>query len=130
MDLAKTHQLKIYSMSSRNLSYFDKTFFSAGPLEFLHLIQNADFVISNSFHVSVFSVIYNKSFFVVGRKAGINSRMVNLLSKFDIQDRMITDWEKDKRNVREINFTIVKEKLEEYRLKSMKFIDDSLALSK
>ena len=36
-----------------------------GPLEFLSLIDNAEFVVSNSFHATAFSIIYKKQFVTI-----------------------------------------------------------------
>lgn len=51
---------------------------------FLYLIKNADYVITDSFHGSVFSIIYNKDFCVFERhnpkdRTAQNSRIYNLL---------------------------------------------------
>ena len=37
-----------------------------GPSEFLSLIDKADSVVSNSFHATVFSILYNKPFLTFG----------------------------------------------------------------
>ena len=41
-----------------------------GPIEFLNLIYNADYILTDSFHASVFSIVYNKPFRVFGRAIG------------------------------------------------------------
>lgn len=58
------------------------------PVDFLQMIRHAEFVICTSFHAVVFSLIFNKNFFVIGM--GENSgRVSNLLSELSLQDRMI-----------------------------------------
>jgi hypothetical protein len=49
----------------------------AGPLEFLGLLSKAEFVISNSFHGCIFSILFNKQFFSP-RHGHSNERMRNL----------------------------------------------------
>ena len=47
------------------LPYADVNISDASPLEFLSLINNADVVISNSFHATAFSIIFNKDFIII-----------------------------------------------------------------
>lgn len=80
--------LKIYSIF--NLNYADECFYNEGPLGFLSLIKNAKFVISNSFHATAFSIIYNVPFCVVNRKEDINTRMKDLLSLLGMKNRLLS----------------------------------------
>lgn len=60
----------------------------AGPSEFISLLANASFVVSDSFHACVFSILFNKPLIVVPRVAGIemSDRIETLLRTFDLQD--------------------------------------------
>ncbi len=61
----------------------------AGPREFLGLFDNASFVITSSFHGSVFSLI-NKKPFVVTLYKNTSSRVTELLDSFKCSDHIIT----------------------------------------
>lgn len=65
----------------------------AGPAEFVSLISGAQFVLTDSFHGAVFSIIYRKPFAVFERnKSGhvsMNSRLYDLLALFDQSHRLI-----------------------------------------
>lgn len=65
-----------------------------GPGEFLYIIDHAKFVVTDSFHGTVFSIIFNKQFYVFDR-AGIhndmNSRIQTLLSTFSLENRFINE---------------------------------------
>lgn len=50
----------------------------AGPQEFLGLIKNAEFVVTNSFHGTAFSIIYRKNFFTFLNKNDRNSRLESI----------------------------------------------------
>ena len=66
--------------------------YSAGPGEFLSLINNAELVCSDSFHCIVFAIIFSKPFIVykrIGNENNMLSRLKTLLSKFGFEDR----WE-------------------------------------
>ena len=54
------------------------------------LIQNAAFVLSNSFHATAFSVIFEKEFAVVERTEQLNSRMRDFTALLGLSERMVT----------------------------------------
>lgn len=94
---------KIVSVNnSGKLPYADVNISDASPLEFLSLINNANVVISNSFHATAFSIILNKEFYVYPVIRHKNqSRMIDLLNQFQLSDRYNTskiqsniNWEK------------------------------------
>ncbi len=61
----------------------------AGPREFLGLFEHASYVITSSFHGTVFSLI-NKKPFVVTLYKNTSSRVTELLENFELSDRIIT----------------------------------------
>ena len=71
--------------------YSDKVIKNMGPIDFISYIKNAEFVISNSFHGTAFSIIFEKQFAVVNRKEAINTRMRDLLSILKIENRLISE---------------------------------------
>ena len=79
--LAKEKALKIYAICPHELRYADKNFVYAGPETFVSLIKNASYVVSNSFHGTVFAMIYHVPFKVVDRPDGLNVRMHDLLER-------------------------------------------------
>lgn len=91
MKIAKERNMKIYSINPGKFSYADKSFKTVGPDMFLALIKNSDYVVTNSYHAVVFSVIYRKEFLVIGRKEAINIRMEDLMYHLNIGDRFLQD---------------------------------------
>ena len=92
----------------------------AGPLEFLILIENADMVITSSFHAVAFSLIFNTPFVAtMTGNANLFERIKNLLQVSGLESRNylnlknIKNWENEK-----IDFNIANEKMK-------KFIEDS-----
>jgi polysaccharide pyruvyl transferase WcaK-like protein len=70
----------------------DELLFDVGPKDFLNLIRNAEYVLTDSFHGSIFSIIYHKNFLVFNRyknssKVSKNSRIDTLLNEFDLSER-------------------------------------------
>ena len=71
--------------------YADYIVRNSGPIDFISLIANADIVITNSFHCTAFSIIFEKNFYVVPRThQKVNSRMGDLLSLIKQSTHMIT----------------------------------------
>lgn len=86
-ELAKKRDLKIISVFP--MEGADEIYMDMGPLEFLGTILNADTVLSNSFHATAFSLIFQKDFFVVNRNESINTRMRDLLESVGLSTRLI-----------------------------------------
>ena len=80
---------KISSVGPRRLKYADKNLIYASPEEFVGLVKNARCVISNSFHGTMFAMIYHRDFFVVKREDGLNERMVDLLGRYRLSHRLV-----------------------------------------
>lgn len=55
----------------------------------LKSFYDADFVVTDSFHGTVFSIIFEKPFVSIANKARGASRFISLLSQLDLEDRLI-----------------------------------------
>lgn len=87
----------------------------AGPNEFLGLIACAECVVTNSFHGTAFSMIFNKEFYCVSA-GSVNSRISDLLCRFNLEDRMIQD---DKViHDKSINYDVINNQLISEQMKS------------
>ena len=89
--IAKERNLKIFNISGSRKSYVDKDFWVSSPIDFVELIRDAEFVVSNSFHATAFSLIFQREFCVVNRSEAINERMLSLLKQYGPQDRLVAD---------------------------------------
>ncbi len=61
--------------------------FTAGPAEFLGYIQKARYVVTNSFHGTAFSIIYQKQFTVFPLNAQ-DTRIPNILRAYGLENRL------------------------------------------
>ena len=104
--IASVNKWKIYSL--QKLPYSDKNFWNTGPLEFLSLIKNSQFVLSNSFHATAFSIIYKKQFLVFNRKESINTRMKDLVDRLGLSERLLSQCETQ---FNDIDYSLVNIKL-------------------
>ena len=124
--LAKQLNLKTYSAGSFPLRYANRNFHQSGPVEFVSLIKNAEYVISNSFHGTAFSVIYQKNMCVVNRSEAINSRMLSLLESLGIADRLVGADVIIDEIIKPILYKPVQAKLNEIVEHSKKFLYQSI----
>ena len=67
----------------------DFRLYDVSPSGFLSLIKYAETVFTDSFHATVFSIIYKKDFFVLERKMSVSmgSRLQTLTSLFGMEER-------------------------------------------
>ena len=99
-----------------------------GPREFLNYIRNAEYVFTDSFHCSVFSILYKKNFFTFSRfaegaKQSTNTRIDNLLYITGLEDRRMTNDKTIEGVVNfKRNFDGVDEKLNALRKSSMDYL--------
>lgn len=103
-----------------------------GPCEFLNYIRHAEMVFTDSFHCSVFSILYHKNFFTFNRfsenaKQSTNTRIDNLLNVVGLSGRRMNK----QRNANYVlNFSRtydgVDERLEEMRKNSWAYLNRAL----
>lgn len=105
-------------------SYANVKIKKSGPIDFISLIANADYIITNSFHCSAFSIIFGKQFYVVPREhQKVNSRMADLLSMLQIDKHILTKVE-DLSESPIINYENVQKSLNSLRNDSYCYIDN------
>lgn len=112
--------------------FADETPYDVGPSEFLNLIRNAEYVCTDSFHGTVFSLINNVKFFVFRRynkksKVSTNSRLDSLLGIVDLKERLLDGNEDIEKIINmNINFENVDKKLEKFRNNSKEYLKKAL----
>lgn len=99
------------------------------PLEnWLRGFYDAEFVITDSFHACVFSILFHKPFLVIGNKKRGISRFQSLLSMFGLEDRLIDVHSQINLHVN-IDWNTIDEVLEQKREEAEKFLTNSLIVS-
>ncbi len=125
LQIAKSRNLRIYNISAFRLSYADKDYWRSGPFDFVRLIRDAEFVISNSFHATAFSLIFHREFCVVNRTEAINERMYSLLEQYGLQDRMLGNSFSIPSET--IDYPIVQTKIDEDIAASKQYLHDAIS---
>lgn len=118
---AKKNKLKIINLNDIATSYY-----YAGPVEFVNLIKNAQIIFTDSFHACCFSIIYEKTFWVVSRnsvKKNMNSRINTLLKRFGLEER----WWNETVDLKKIpDYNVAYEKLQNLRKDSYEFLEKAI----
>ena len=89
-EYAKKENARIVELSSKADSYY-----SVPPSDFIHLIDNAHLVVTDSFHAAAFSVNLNTPFYVLSRHQNdgvsnrMTSRIASLVSLFSLESRYV-----------------------------------------
>lgn len=98
--LKKITGLKVLNIQMYNMNQVvnaDDHIYDAGPADFLSLISNARYIITNSFHCCVFSYLFSKRFFVFEKyRKGTdvdnqNPRLYTLLETINRREALIRD---------------------------------------
>jgi hypothetical protein len=90
--------------------------------------DNAEYVITDSFHGCVFAILFNKPFIAYGNKARGMARFNSLLRMFGLEDRLVVS--KEEANIakikQKIDWESVNSKLTEYRNISNNYLLETL----
>ena len=115
---ADSKKLKLIILHGYAMAKETKTnIISAGPYEFIRLIQNAEYVFSASFHGLAFSIIFGKQVFVSFKNN--SDRASSLLDQLGLSDRLLPQKSKVPSNMPLIDFDDIRKKLKELRKKSL-----------
>ncbi len=93
----------------------------------LNGIYHADFVITDSFHGTVFSILFNKPFMTIGNERRGIKRFQSLLKMFDLENRIVQSEEEAMRILKTpIDYDSINIVLNKWREKSISFLSSSL----
>ena len=89
--------------------------------------RDADLVLVDSFHGTVFSILFNKPFWVIGNPKRGMTRFENLLKQFSLEDRLISANEIMTINLRKpIDWNFVNQRRSELKSFSLDFLKEAL----
>lgn len=91
---------------------------------------DAEFVITDSFHGTVFSIVFNKPFISLINPSRGASRFYSLCEELGLSKRLVSDF--DKKTINELldtepDYTFIMQKLAELRKKSETFLNETIA---
>ena len=96
--------------------------------DFVHYVKNASYVITDTFHGTCFSVIFEKSFIALLSRASHN-RQMSLLKMLDLEERALPineALEKHSHVLSDINYTVVNSILQRLTSESREWLESAL----
>lgn len=97
------------------------------PVEsWLRAFYDSEFIVTDSFHACVFSILFHKQFLVIGNKERGLARIYSLLSMFGLEDRLTSDTGLDINRMKTIDYDRVDKILAKHREESRTFLIQAL----
>lgn len=127
---AKRNKLKVYSIGGAQ-KCADK-FLDCTPFEVLAYFKNAEMIITDTFHGSIFSIINHKNFVTLVRKSVGNSygneeKLTDLLKRLDLKNRIIYNIKDMTQKLEEkINFNNTDKIIEKSRKESVEYLKNNI----
>lgn len=102
---------------------------SKGPREFLGLVRDADFVVTSSFHGTVFSILFEKEFLCVLNNNNRNSRLETLAEQTGLTAQLVRDVAAydEQRDYHSPNYETAAQRLRALREHSQNFLREALS---
>lgn len=109
-----------YRLSDRNKS-------DVSPEEFLSLLADASYILTNSFHAAALSLVFEKDFNVIvegNGKATYNTRIFSLLERYSLEDRITDNYDKAKTS--KVNYQIYRSKIDTDRQEAFTYLNNAI----
>lgn len=116
-------QVKCFTLNNLFAMLHPNKVITGSPVDFLSYIANAEYVVTNSFHGTAFSIIFNKNFSVIKNvnPNHDNSRLTNVLNMLGLEDRFVAGNE-DFHSLKPINYAEINRKVAMMRHESMEYL--------
>ena len=128
LDISEEKKIYIESIAKQlelEINYFTADEgFSLTIEEWLAMFRDASFIITDSFHGTIFSIIFNKPFFSLTNEVRGNSRFESLLSMLGLERRLNASFESVGDN--DIDWVKVRESICELKSKAFNFLRENL----
>lgn len=126
-NLSKKTGLKIIYLSYQLHEFYKKGKMICNPKveDFISLIDNAAYVISDSFHATAFSLNLNTQFIIV-YPGKFSTRLQSILEKLGLENRVAQNENNLDIIKNDINYKDINKKLEKMRNESLKWLEKSL----
>ncbi len=94
--------------------------------QWITYLTNATFVVCDSFHGTVFSILMHRPFIVLGNSYRGNTRLISLLQSVGLENRLLLDYSEISK-LPTIEWDKVDQKLDNLRIESFNFIKQALS---
>lgn len=127
--LARMFHLRVvYSfakMPDRVFPAGSETFFYSDPIEFVNLIKHARAVVTNSFHGTIFSLLYHRPFFTY-LVSSMSARVTDLLHEVGLESRSVHGYRRLTDEALELDFSKADQVIKQKRAESIAYLRKAL----
>jgi polysaccharide pyruvyl transferase WcaK-like protein len=134
MSLDQIKQIKIFA-SKKNLNiiaiaysqpWCDKNIIAISPFEWLGYFRNANYIITSTFHGTIFSIKYEKQFITLPN-ISINNKIEYILKISGLKNRILQNQsDTEKLLDSPINYKIINRKISKHIMESKKYLEESI----
>lgn len=119
-EISKKYKLKVIRLTNsiEDIFLYGRLKLNSSPSDFISLIFNAKYIFTDSFHCTIFSLMFNKQFIVFAPDK-TSLRITNILSKFNIEERIVSETNRLEEITKQIDYSNINSKLEEIRLNNL-----------
>lgn len=97
-----------------------------GPREFLSYVKHASLVFTNSYHGTIFSILYHRPFYTQVTRGGMSTRAIELTGALGLENRRYGGWLDLKAATTEQDWILPEQRLDAFRAASRGFLLDAL----
>ncbi len=94
--------------------------------QWLAMLRNASVVVTDSFHGTVFSILFHRDFYTLSNQKRGATRMSGLLGKLGLQDRLLSAQSPEITSGTDIDWAAVESRVKALREYSVTFLKDNL----
>ncbi|SHF38970.1 Polysaccharide pyruvyl transferase [Bacteroides faecichinchillae] len=126
---ALKYKLRIISLFC-SYSWCDSEFVPNSPLDIFDYFKNASYVVTDTFHGSIFSIITHSRFCTLLRSSNMQ-KLTSLLSMLHLSDRLVSHYSQlGEKLMRNIDYQLTEEALRNYRLEAAVYLQKNLERAK
>lgn len=116
--LSKKYRCNVIELHQSNFSIED----------WLNMIKNCKFLITNSYHAMCFAIIFNKPFIALSKDMGASSRFESLFELLNIENQSINSIDEiyTKDCIFNVDYEKVNQRIEEERQKGLAFLQKAI----
>ena len=105
----------------------DHFFLSLSPQKWLYVMRNADYIVTDSFHGTAFSIIFRKPFVCIYDQVRVeqNDRITNILNQTGLVNQIVSKIE-DVDNIFTVDYSKCEKKIQNYRARSLTWLKNAL----
>lgn len=133
-EIANYLSAEIIKIKGKYINIFGKNLFKYNKVsQWLKYLEDAELVVTDSFHCAVFSILFKKRFVVVANPTRGIARLRNLLTKLKLEDRFFTNINEVIESGildQKVDYKVVHKELDKYREKSFEFLRNALRKKK